>query len=485
MARENQGLQIALILFVLVTIVLSVTTYLGWKQRSDEITAKEVALAAGGKAENQNRTYEEHIKKLKKVIGAADTEPDDQIDDKWKEDMKLYGVGYPDNSLFYRPLLEKMKKTIEEKNAELEAAKAEIPKVKDEYETRLKAKDVQLEQYKNERNKANDDLAAEQAKYQKQRSDKNEQLDTLQGNLAAKNKETNEIRDQAETAKQASKALIVQLKNRVTDQGDIIKGYTSDKVGTPNGEITWVNQRDSAVWINLGRGDGLTRQVSFSVFPPDVTTMTDKASKKAKIEVTQILGDHLAEARVVDDQPGNPVVPGDKLFTPLWSPGKPRHFALAGMMDIDGDGRSDLHTVLNLIAINGGVVDCYIDDDGKIKDGNGKEMKISADACLIPVNTSCLILGDAPTERSESRQRESFTKLQKDADQLRLEKMQLTDLLQRMGWKNVAPVIRYGHGANLKDFRAKPDESVQRTAPGNTTDLFKKRQPPKEPASAY
>ncbi len=478
MARENQGLQIALILFVLATIVLSVTTYLGWKSYSDEFKAKDVALQTGGKAQAELTNAETNIKKLKKAIGAADTEPVDQIDDKFKEDMKTYGVGYPDNSLFYRLLLEKMKKTIEEKNAELEAAKAEIPKVKDEYETRLKAKDVQLEQYKNDRNKANDDLAAEQAKYQKQRSDKNEQLDTLQGNLAAKNKETNEIRDQAKTAEQAAKAFIDKLKNRVTDQGDIIKGYTSDKVGTPSGEITWVNQRNSTVWINLGRGDGLTRQVSFSVFPPDVTTMTDKGSKKAKIEVTQILGDHLAEARVVNDQAGNPVVPGDKLFTPLWSPGKPRHFALAGLMDIDGDGRSDLHTVLNLIAINGGVVDCYIDDNGTIKGTDGKEGKIT-------VNTNCLILGDAPTEKGDPRQLKAFSKIKGEADDLRLEKMQLTDLLQRMGWKNVAPVIRYGHGANPKDFRAKPEEGVQRTAPGNTTDLFKKRQPPKEPASAF
>ena len=50
MARENQGLQIALILFVMVMIVLSVTTYLGMKWYSDECKAKEVALTAGGQS---------------------------------------------------------------------------------------------------------------------------------------------------------------------------------------------------------------------------------------------------------------------------------------------------------------------------------------------------------------------------------------------------------------------------------------------------
>ena len=35
MARENQGLQIALIVFVMLTILLGVTTYLGFRQYND------------------------------------------------------------------------------------------------------------------------------------------------------------------------------------------------------------------------------------------------------------------------------------------------------------------------------------------------------------------------------------------------------------------------------------------------------------------
>ena len=142
-------------------------------------------------------------------------------------------------------------------------------------------------------------------------------------------------------------------------------------------------------------------------------------------------------------------------------------------MDIDGDGRSDLQTVLNLIAINGGVVDCYITDAGKI-------------VGQINVNTKL------PDSRRRADRNErvlpsatAFTKIQHDADQLRLQKMQLTELLQRMGWKNMSPVIRYGRGANPKDFRAKPDEGVLRKSSGNVSDVFEKRQPPKAPASAY
>ena len=40
---------------------------------------------------------------------------------------------------------------------------------------------------------------------------------------------------------------------------------------------------------------------------------------------------------------------GDKVFTPLWSPGQQNHFALTGIMNLDGDGRNQLSVVRGLI----------------------------------------------------------------------------------------------------------------------------------------
>jgi len=248
-----------------------------------------------------------------------------------------------------------------------------------------------------------------------------------------------------------------------------IETYEADKIeGVPNGEITWVNQRNNTVWINLGKADALRRQITFSVYPADLTNLTIKG-KKASIEVTQILGDHLAEARVLEDDVANPITPGDKIYTPLWSPGEKRRFALAGIMDLDGDGKSDLQTVMNLIAVNGGVVDCYIADSGP----NKNKM-----VGRITVNTNCLILGDAPTE-GNADQIPAFSKITDDAKQLRLPIIQLGDMLQRMGWKNLTPVVRFGRGANPNDFRAKPDEGFQRKSTGNVSGIYQKRDPMK------
>ena len=133
-------------------------------------------------------------------------------------------------------------------------------------------------------------------------------------------------------------------------------------------------------------------------------------------------------------------------------------------MDINGDGRNDLDVLMNIIQAGGGVVDCYIADSGKDKN------KIKG---AITVNTNCLILGDAPDERGDPAQREAFTKIRREAEQYRLPVMQLADFLQRIGWKNMSPVVRYGRGANANDFRAKPDEGVVRQSTGNTSDVFK------------
>ena len=55
--------------------------------------------------------------------------------------------------------------------------------------------------------------------------------------------------------------------------------------------------------------------------------------------------------------------------------------------------------------------------------------------------------------------------------------MQFGDLLQRMGWKNISPVIRYGHGGNAGEFRAKMEKSADK-APGDA-DSREKRIPSK------
>src|SRR6185436_7906434 len=184
-----------------------------------------------------------------------------------------------------------------------------------------------------------------------------------------------------------SATRVKKLEEQLTKQDRAVKYLIEQRKDEPgsfevaDGRISWVNQ-NGTVWINLGTADSLRRQVTFSVFDADQHDAA-KAEKKGSIEVTRLLDDHMAEARITKDDPTNPILTGDNIYSQVWHRGKKLHFALTGVIDIDGDGQSDMQQALELIKLNGGIVDAYLKDDGKV-DGE------------ITANTRYLVLGDVP-----------------------------------------------------------------------------------------
>lgn len=454
------------------TIVLGVTTYLGFKSAS-EATIKAVTNAdEASKVKSINSGLEDNLNSLKEMIGVQKTDDITGISDVFEKDMKDFGSAYPADARFYRKLLEKMLKTILEKNGELKDVKDGVRDMEERFAVREKNKDPQIAKLQIERDKAGQDLANERSKYKTEVDRKNMEGTKLAAELQESRADAAKRIETVEAQRKAAEDKVKKRGDIIDQLATTIETYNEGKISSPDGEILWANQREGTVWVSLGRADNLKRQVTFSVYPQENNNLT-VSDKKGSIEITHILGEHLAEARVLDDQIGDPIVPGDRIHTVLWSANKKRHFALAGLIDIDGDGRSDLDTVINIIRLNGGEVDCYISDKGE-----NKHQVVGK----ISVNTNCLVLGDAPTEQGDPAQVAAFTEIQDQAKFIRTPKMQLADLLQGMGWKNMSPVVRYGRGANANDFRAKPDEGVPKKSTGNVSDLYQKRTPPKRKA---
>ena len=204
-----------------------------------------------------------------------------------------------------------------------------------------------------------------------------------------------------------------------------------------DGRISWVNQ-NGTVWINLGSADSLRRQVTFSVFDADQHDAA-KAAKKGSIEVTRLSDEHMAEARITKDDPTNPILVGDNIYSQVWHRGKQLHFALTGVIDIDGDGQSDMQLARELIKLNGGIVDAYLKDDGKI------EGEITA-------NTRYLILGDVPDSALKSALTEGYHKMSKEAASVGVQTITLPQFLDQMGYKPQDRTIHLGTGAKARDF---------------------------------
>ncbi len=464
MARENQGLQIALIIFFMLTIVLGVTTFWcfkGWEEaEKDAETANSTAMAKTTAA----RGLTEERDQVKKYLGFEGQEDLEAVTTQYTEDMEKYGGTYPvrDETLDYHKLLDHLFKASEKKNAELtdvqdritgiEAAHARLlaqeQQQKATFETAKESARTRLTTVETTAKSERDRMVAENTGYKTQMD-------------AAQKVSDDKLLGMEADLTEAGRRIVslTQLNDRKAAK---LEALTKETIDVPDGEIRWVNQHDQTVWINVGRADALGRQITFAVYPIDITNLT-QAGKKAKIEVTQILGEHLAEARVIEDSISNPIMIGDKIHTPLWSPGDRKRFALAGFFDVDEDDKSDLHIVRNLIQMNGGSVDCWIDDEGKAHNEMNQNIRY-------------LVLGKAPEEDVPA-----YTKLITRAEELGIQKIQLGDLLQQMGWKDQSPVIRFGKGANPNDFRARAPDGVPKVSTGNVSDLFRPRRPPTKP----
>jgi hypothetical protein len=306
--------------------------------------------------------------------------------------------------------------------------------------------------------KAEQDLAAQRNQFEQDR-----------GALETKQQELLGIVDKQKKDFEEKVAKLTAEQKQYTDQiaklelavKNLLEGTKKPEASfeVADGRISSVNQ-DGTVWINLGRADSLRRQVTFSVFDADRDD-AEKATKKASIEVTRLLGDHMAEARVTSDEPTNPILAGDLIYSQVWQRGRKLRFALAGIIDIDNDGQSDMQLARELIELNGGVVDMYVKDDGTT------EGQITA-------NTKYLVLGEYPNAATQVALQKPWEDMHREAQSLGVETITISDFLNQMGYRPQDRTVQLGAGASARDFPARPENGSAR---GGSATRFRPRTP--------
>jgi hypothetical protein len=287
-----------------------------------------------------------------------------------------------------------------------------------------------------------DQLAANLRQIQQQ---SDEQIAALQGNLSDREQEIRKF-----------EASIDKLKEGLP---------TVDQFAQPaDGQITWVNQGERKVWINLGSADGLRPQVTFSVSNASDADAA-KADKKGSIEVLRVVSEHMAEARITDDSSTNPLLPGDQIYSQVWDRGRKVGFGIAGFIDLDKDGRSDLEQLKQIIGANNGRVDASPNDAG---DKQGE----------LQVDTRYLILGEYPQDpRLTDYLSKHWEQIGEEADQLGVETIPLEQFLNLMGWRNDTKAATLGAAGRAEDFPAEaPGESLPRK-PRRPSGVFERRLP--------
>ena len=202
-------------------------------------------------------------------------------------------------------------------------------------------------------------------KYTEDRARINREKEETRDALTKKAREFDQYRKVAA----AEKVVLVQKSDRL--QGTIdtqkveLNRLRSDKFETTQGEIRYVYRHGNVVTINLGSADQLRTGVTFGVID-GAETRLDDAKVKATIQITAIRGDHLAEGRVVArPEIQHPIIPGDKIYSPFWQPGRVVRIALAGNIDLDGDDKPDNEALRGMVTAAGAKVVAEVSPTGQ------------------------------------------------------------------------------------------------------------------------
>ncbi|HEX4129410.1 MAG TPA: hypothetical protein VHZ24_05160 [Pirellulales bacterium] len=463
-SSENQGLQITVIVLLITVLPLAVVAWVFFGQSNSyysQLTADKVKLQ---EADANLRKAIEDVNKYKQMIGLPDEADSAKASTTFNDDMAGYGATLPAEKKFYRQALEELSTTLAKTMEEKAATQAKINEIELENTKARNEANVQVEAANKSKDDAVKELETQKAAFMEgQKKADAEKKDILDQLAKAQSDAAAETDKQNKTIEQLAKEVKTAGGTISTFQTELAKlrGGTFD---VDDGELRSVQPRNETVLVNLGEADGLRPQTTFFVHSPNVSP-SDMLARKGKIEVTQIMGEHLAEARIVDSKKTDPMLPGDKIYTSLWDPGRREHFAIAGRIDFNGDGVDDREQLRNIIRLSGGVIDAEIDTDGKQAGG-------------ITIDTRYLIEGPMP-----EKARAATNKLEAEAALLGVERIGVDKFLDHIGYKGSQQVIRYGITGNVDTVtRPLPDGGLPKDR-FNFTDSFRKRQPQQQPVA--
>jgi hypothetical protein len=455
---EGQGLQIAVISFAMLTIILAITTYVFYAQATTaqkDLQAKNKTLQ-DKQTENNKLMY--RVRAMQFVLGLKGTAKEDvdqaktqaggddpevkEILDNFEADSALVGDQVvPAGPKSYRTINTVLLAALNKKNSSVSDAIDQSRKAQQDRTAAEQAAAARAETAEASSKKAADDYSAEASKFASDRAKNDEEKATLNNQIAttaSKAKaDLQTVIDEKDKFVKANTQLTTTVR-AIRDQLDEYKKGQADLFESPDGHINSVNQRARMVWIDVGRADGLLRQTTFSVYDHDENGVST-ATPKARIEVIA-LGERLSEARILEDKPGNPIIAGDVIHTPAWSPGQRVHFALAMKMDIDKDRIDDYETIKNIIRMSGGVIDAELKPDGsRVGD--------------ITVNTRYFVEGEKPSEVTSSDMQAKYNAFNGDRERFNVQKISVEKLLSLMGWKAEERTFELAGNRGGGDFR--------------------------------
>ena len=475
----------ALVVFVISTVVLGITTYMFHREYSDR-AAKITEL------EGKEGTLNVSIKKLDDEIQALTNQTGNKFEmtldpSNPKNATSVVGAAFADMERFgkdlsgttYQQTLQKLREAVDAAVADVASKAAQVAILQKDINDQRDRLNKQVDTHRSAQETAEAELRTTVASRDEKLNGKQVEIDRFK---AENNQLVGELAQEKEGREKERKALqnlIGQLEIRIDFMRDKIDTLEGVSFEVADGLIRRVENAGNLAWIDLGEADGLKTRMTFSVYSKESQGVGRGAEDvKGKIEVTRLLGAHMAEARIVENDLYRPIVPNDLIYTPIWSPGLVEKISLAGMVDLDNDGKSDREQFKQLMAVSGAVLDNEITDEGERLPAGGK----------ITVHTKFLVLGDVPDPTTLVSEKDKainqkitdhLTELRKEARANGVRIIKINDFLAHIGFQSKRRLFRPGEQRpfNLKAgaTSTQVNESLgDRSSSGTTSALFGK-----------
>ncbi|MGC1272904.1 MAG: hypothetical protein WBC44_04295, partial [Planctomycetaceae bacterium] len=488
---KTTAVHFSLIFFVMLSVILGVVAYLFYSDyREQQVTFLKNKSDLNA-AQGVSRKYGEEIAALKQRIGID--RPDVGVPDAPEGSvlalsrqtiqaaMQTLGSNAPDAS--FSDAVNNLRAELDNKNVALAQRQATIADLQAKVEALNAQYAATAKEHDDARQTTETDLSGVQQQYSESIASKDQEISEVREQNAALQTEIEQTRQQLNAQLAKAQDEITQLSSvnkRLTKELDTIKGESFE---VADGVIRRVDQVGRTVWINKGKADNLRERTTFSVYAKNNVGIGREGPQggrpediKGSIEVTRILGDHMAEARILDDDSSRPISPGDPIYTPLWSEGRTEQFAFVGMIDVDNDGNftGDRERLDQIISANGAEISSEVDDEGERtpKNGEGEPVRIDEQTRFLVVGVTPDPLDVPAGDERERRERlkTHVGEMKREAEIAGVRIVNLNTFLDYIGY--VPQQRRWAPGENPSWNLESGSRKTGTSSTGNTSGLF-------------
>ncbi len=391
--NESQGLKIAVAIFVMLTVVLAVSTYFSYRAYSEadaKLSKAETEKANALKAQNELITQVEGFRKdigtkaedydvakteIKNAYKKADedlnamaasindaitkaqgagAQGQELVDAKEKVQAIIGSYRSEPNKTFISALDRLMELTRNLTMLQTQVALNYVD-VKRTLESTNGVNAQKLDVETKALATAKQDLEAEQKKHVEERQTILSKIDQYTTDNARMQTEIANLTAQVRKLEEDGKKKLDLAQQSVRDLKARIE-IKENVLDRPDGKVTYVDYIRGEIHCDVTRAMGARPQMSFAIFDALSPGLpTDKP--KGTVELIQV-NDTFSIAKIVKTNSTiDPIRPGDFVYSAAWSPNDPMRFALIGKIDMNRDGVDDRSSLKLLIEKAGGIVD--------------------------------------------------------------------------------------------------------------------------------